>query len=259
MPNIHPTAIVDSSAKLADDVNVGAYAVIGANVEIGQACSIGPHVVINGPTIMGKSNRVFQFASLGEEPQDLSYRGQSTRLEIGDHNVFREFVTVQRGTDKDQAITRIGNHCYFMNYSHVGHDCTLHDHVMLANTAALAGHIEVFDHAKIGAFCAVHQFSRIGQHAFIARAAQLPQDIAPFLLVTGPGCELHGINMVGLKREGFSLSTVRRLREVFQIFFRRGHSNKDALALLLEMREQDPAVACFYDFVSAPSQRGIFR
>tara|TARA_R110000868_G_scaffold84822_6_gene238975 strand:- start:51555 stop:52343 length:789 start_codon:yes stop_codon:yes gene_type:complete len=256
---IHSTAVIHSSANIADDVEIGPYAIIGADVEIGAGSWVGPHAVINGESKFGKNNKFFQFCSVGEQPQDFSYAGEPTRLEVGDNNIFREFTTIQRGTVKDKGLTKIGNDNYFMNYVHIAHDCIIHNNTIFANSCALAGHVEVFDYAMVGALCAVHQFCRIGSYSFLARVAQVPKDVPPYLLVTGPGMELHGLNAVGLKRRGFSRESITILRKVFKLFYREGLSLKDATAEIEKLIPEDDAVKLFYDFITAEHSRGIAR
>lgn len=257
--NIHPTAIVDESAKIADGVTIGPYAFIGPNVTIGENCEIKHHASIVANTSLGKNNRVYQYASVGEMSQDFSDDGKDTWLQIGDNNVFREFVTINRGTAKDQRTTKIGNHNYFMAYVHVAHDCEIRNHCLLANNASLAGHVVVHDHAIIGALCGIHQFCHIGSYTFIARAAQVPNSVPPYLLVTGPGVEVHGLNIVGLKRQGFSVNAVQGLRRAFKIIYRDGLRLEEALEELKKLTEETPETQLLIDFIEKDAIRNIVR
>jgi acyl-[acyl-carrier-protein]--UDP-N-acetylglucosamine O-acyltransferase (EC 2.3.1.129) len=201
---IHPTALIHASAKLAPDVEVGAYTVIGADVEIGAGTWIGPHVVIDGPTRLGRENKIFQFASIGAAPQDLKYNNEPTRLEVGDRNIFRENTTINRGTTKDQLVTRIGNDNLFMTGAHVGHDCVVGSHCVLANYATLGGHVVIGDWVHMGGFAGVHQFCQVGAHAFIANNTAVTRDVPPFVMAVGRPAEPHSVNSEGLKRRGIA-------------------------------------------------------
>ena len=213
---IHDTAIIDASAQIAADVEIGAYSVIGADVEIASGTVIGPHVVVMGPSKIGHDNRIFQFSSIGEAPQDKKYQGERTWLELGDRNVIREFVTIHRGTNLGGGVTEIGGECLLMNYAHVAHDCKIGRRVVMANNATLAGHITIEDHCTIGALSAIHQFTKVGEYAFIGGKTGVPKDIPPFVIASGERARLHGLNLVGLKRSGFSKKTLKELFK-FQI------------------------------------------
>ena len=199
---IHPSAIVDPAAILAEDVSVGPFSIIGHDVEIGSGTTVGPHVVIKGPSRIGRDNRIFQFASVGEDPQDKKYQGEITRLEIGDRNVIREYCTIHRGTAQDQSLTRIGSDNLLMAYTHVAHDCVIGDGVIMANGASLAGHVSVDDHAILGGFSLVHQFCRIGRHSFSGMGSVISRDIPPYVMVGGSPTKPRGINNVGMERRG---------------------------------------------------------
>ena len=201
---IHPTALIAPDAQLAPDVEVGAYSVVGAGVTIGAGTWVGPHVVIEGPTTIGRDNRIFQFASIGAAPQDLKYSGEPTRLEIGDRNTFRENCTINRGTTKDQLVTRIAHDNLFMAGSHVGHDCVIGSHCVFANYATLGGHVEMGDWVHMGGFSGVHQFCKVGAHAFIANNTAVTRDVPPFVMAVGRPAEPHSVNSEGLKRRGFT-------------------------------------------------------
>jgi len=255
---IHETAIVDPSARIADDVSIGAYSVIGAEVEIGEGTKIGPHVVIHGPTTIGRNNQVFQFASLGEQPQDLKYANEPTRLEIGDHNMIREFVTLNRGTAEGGGVTRIGSHNLLMAYVHVAHDCQVGSHIVFANNASLAGHVVVEDYAGLGGFSLVHQFTRIGSHCFTSMGSAINRDVPPFVIVSGNYAKAYGINKVGLQRKGFSAEAIRALQNAFKILVRSHQSREAAMEEIQSLYEAHAEVKQFVDFISA-SKRGIVR
>lgn len=255
---IHQTAIIDPSAVIAGDVEIGAYSIIGADVEIGAGCWIGPHVVIKGPTRIGRDNRIFQFSSIGEQPQDLKYAGQPTRLEIGDRNTIREYVTLNRGTVEDAGITHIGSDNLLMAYVHVAHDCHVGNHVILANSASLAGHVHVGDHAILGGFTLVHQFSRIGEHCFTSMGSAVNRDIPPYVVVSGNYAKPNGINKEGLKRRGFSPESIRAIVNAYKLMVRSHKPRAEALKEVAPLVEQFPEVKIFVDFINA-SERGIVR
>ena len=206
---IDSRAVIDPSAELDEGVSVGPFSVIGAGVRIGKGTSIGPHVVVKGPTTIGCDNRIYQFASVGEDPQDKKYAGEPTRLEIGDRNVIRESATLHRGTVQDQGITRIGNDNLFMAYIHVAHDCVIGDNAILANGASLGGHVQIGDWAILGGFTMVHQFGRIGAHSFCGMGSAVNMDLPPFVTVSGQPAKPHGINSEGLRRRGYSDASLR--------------------------------------------------
>lgn len=255
---IHPTAIIDSSASLAEGVSVGAYSVIGPNVEIGAGTRISHHVCINGPARIGRDNRIFQFASIGEEPQDLSYKGEPTRLEIGDRNTIREFVTLSRGTPKGGGLTRIGDDNMLMAYVHIGHDCLVGNKNVFANSASLAGHVELGDQCILGGFSLVHQFSRVGSHAFTSMAAAINRDVPPFVIVSGNYARSFGINKIGLKRKGFSPELIDAIGKTYKLLVRNRVGRAEALEQLAPLAKAHPEVAMFVDFVTA-SKRGIVK
>lgn len=255
---IHPTAIIDPSARIAANVSIGPYSVIGADVEIGEGTWVGPHVVINGPTVIGKHNKIFQFASVGEECQDLKYKGEPTRLIIGDHNIIREFTTLQRGTIQDAEETRIGSHCLFMAYSHVAHDCILGDHVILANSAQVAGHCIIGHYAILGGNSGVHQFCQIGEHAFVGAGSTVLKDIPAYVTVQGYPAAPHGMNFEGLKRRGFSKDALKVLRQAYKVVYREGKTVKEAIAELQAINPVLPELNVFIDSIQN-SRRGITR
>jgi UDP-N-acetylglucosamine acyltransferase len=256
--SIHPTAVIAPDAVLAADVQVGAYAVIGSGVEIGPGSRIGPHVVIQGPTRIGADNRIFQFASVGDAPQDKKYRDEPTRLEIGDRNVVRECVTLNRGTTKDAGVTRIGNDNLFMAYSHVAHDCWVGDNCVFANSATLGGHVHVGDWVIMGGFSGVHQFCRVGAHAFIANNAAVTRDVPPYVMTVGQPAAAHSINSEGLKRRGFTPAQIRNLRNAFKLLYRSGLKLADAERELKALAVEQPEVAALAEFLPQ-STRSIVR
>ncbi|MCW8829125.1 MAG: acyl-ACP--UDP-N-acetylglucosamine O-acyltransferase [Gammaproteobacteria bacterium] len=258
MSGIHPTAIINSGAKIGEGVTVGPYSVIGADVEIGANSWIGPHVVVNGPTRIGCDNRIFQFASVGEIPQDLKYHGEPTRLEIGDRNTIREFVTINRGTVSGGGLTRIGDDNLLMAYIHIAHDCHIGNHVIFSNNASLAGHAVVGDHVILSGFTLVHQFCSIGDHAFTGMGSAVSKDVPPYLLVSGSPATPHGINKVGLKRRGFSDEQLRNLTNAYKILYRQGLGLEEAKAKLSEMANDHEELECFADFLQR-STRSIIR
>ncbi len=255
---IHATAIVDSAASLADNVSVGPYSVIEAGVEIDEGTDIGPHVVIKGPTKIGKNNRIFQFASVGEQPQDLKYAGQDTRLEIGDNNTIREYVTLNRGTVEDEGVTRIGSHNLLMTSAHVAHDCVIADHCILANAVALAGHVHVDEHAILGGYSTVHQFTRIGAHSFSGFATAIDRDILPFFTVAGNRARAVGINKEGLRRRGFTAEAIKALQQAFKLLVKSPIAHKDAMLKVEELGQDFTEVKALFDFIES-SERGWIR
>jgi UDP-N-acetylglucosamine acyltransferase len=256
--SIHPTAIVDPSATIAANVTIGAYSIIGAEVSIGEGCWIGPHVVINGPTCIGRENKIFQFASIGDAPQDKKYAGEPTRLEIGDRNVIRECCTINRGTVQDEGVTRIGCDNWIMAYVHVAHDCVVGNNIILANNVALAGHVSVGDFAILGGFTLVHQFCAIGTHAFTAMGSGIGKDVPPFLMVSGNPAHAHGLNSEGLKRRGFSPEAMSALRKAYKVLYRSGLTLKEAMPQLAALQAGQPEVGLFTEFLQRQT-RGIVR
>ncbi len=255
---IDPRAVVSPQARLAADVTVGPFSVIGADVEIGPRTIVAPHVVINGPTRIGADNRIFQFASIGDAPQDKKYQGEPTRLEIGDRNIFRESCTVNRGTTHDKGITRIGNDNLFMAYSHVAHDCVVGNDVVFANCAALAGHVEIGDFVTLGGLTAVHQFVKVGAYAFSGGGTIVTQDVPPYVMVAGNPAEPHGVNAIGLKRRGFTEEQVRNVREAYRILYRSDLKLSDAVDKLRALGETQPEVRFFVEFIGT-STRSLVR
>jgi UDP-N-acetylglucosamine acyltransferase len=255
---IHPTAIVDASAHLADDVEVGPFSVIGPDVEIGAGTVVGPHVVVKGPTRLGERNRIFQFASVGEDCQDKKYAGEPTRLEVGDDNVIREGVTLHRGTVQDRGVTTIGSRNLFMAYAHVGHDCVIGNDCILANQATLGGHVTLGDHAILGGLSALHQFCHVGAHAMCGGGSIITKDIPAYLMVNGNPAQAHGLNLVGLKRRGFSREALKALSEAYKVVYRQGQTLEQALQILTSRYAGMPEVEVFIDSLKH-STRGITR
>lgn len=255
---IHPQALIDPSAKIADNVSIGPFTVVGADVEIGAGTSIAPHVVINGPTTIGKDNTIFQFASIGEKPQDLKFNDEPTRLIIGDRNTVREYVTLHRGTPDGHYETIIGSDNLFMASCHVAHDCIIGDNVVMANATALAGHVVVEDHVILGGYTTVHQFTRIGSHAFSGFSTAIDRDVLPFFTVAGNRARAIGINKVGLKRKGFSSETIRALQEAFKLLIKSTSSHKVAREKVNEIAGHDENVRKIVDFLES-SERGWIR
>jgi UDP-N-acetylglucosamine acyltransferase len=255
---IDSRAIVSPQANLAADVTVGPFSIIGPDVTLGPGCVVGPHVVINGPTRIGAGNRFFQFASIGDAPQDKKYKGEPTRLVIGDRNVFRESCTVNRGTTHDKGVTTIGNDNLFMAYSHVAHDCLLGSNLVFANGATLGGHVEVADWVIIGGLAAIHQFCKIGAHAFIAGGAIVTRDVPTYVMAAGNPAGPHSVNAEGLKRRGFSPQQVRNVRYAFRLLYRSDLLLADAVAKLTELGKTQPEVAALVQFIGR-SERSLVR
>jgi len=255
---IDPRAIVSSEAQLAPDVTVGPFSIIGPQVRIGARTVVGPHVVVNGPTTIGADNRIFQFASLGDAPQDKKYRGEPTQLVIGDRNVFRESCTINRGTTHDRGVTRIGSDNLFMAYAHVAHDCQVGDNTVFANSVAMGGHVEVGDWVILGGLVAVHQFTKIGAHAFLGGGAILSRDVPPYVMVAGNPAVPHGVNAEGLRRRGFSDEQIRHIREAYRVLYRSELKLAEALERLAGLAQTHSEIRVFVDFIHG-STRGLVR
>lgn len=254
---IHPTALVDPSAQLADDVEVGAYSIIGPEVAIGAGSVIGPHVVVKGPTTLGARTRIFQFASVGEDCQDKKYAGESTRLVMGDDNIIREGVTLHRGTVQDRGETTVGSRNLFMAYVHVGHDCVIGNDCIFANQVTLAGHVHVGDSAILGGLAAVHQFCHFGEHAMAGGGSIITKDTPAFTMINGNPAQVRGLNLVGLKRRGFDREAISALTDAYKLLYRQGLTVEQALA---EMRKRYalPEVERFAASIECAT-RGIVR
>jgi UDP-N-acetylglucosamine acyltransferase len=255
---IHPTAVIDPSAKLADTVEVGAYTIIGANVEIGDKTWIGPHVVIQGPTKIGVENKLFQFSSIGDVPQDKKFHGETSYLEIGDRNTVREFATINRGTEDGGGVTRIGNDNWLMAYIHIAHDCLVGNNTIFANNASLAGHAVIEDFAILGGFTLVHQFCKIGQHAFCGMGSAISKDVLPYLMVNGSPAHAHGLNSEGIKRKGFSNEAMKALKDAYKIVYRLNLTIEEAKVKLKPLADIHPEVQNMLTFLNQ-SSRGILR
>jgi len=255
---IDSRAVISPQAQLAADVQVGPFSIIGADVVIGAGTWIGPHAVINGPTRIGAGNKIFQFASLGDAPQDKKYKGEPTRLEIGDRNVFRECVTVNRGTMHDEGVTRIGSDNLLMAYSHVAHDCQLGDQIVLSNCATLGGHVEIGDWVIMGGLSAVHQFTKIGAHCFIANNAAVTRDVPPYVMAVGQPAVPHSVNSEGLKRRGFTPEQILNIRRAYRVLYRSGLKLKAAMEALETTAATQSEIRPFVDFIKR-SERSIVR
>lgn len=255
---IDSKAVVDSNAEIADTVSIGPFSVIGGDVEIESGTVIGPHVVIKGPTSIGRDNQIFQFASIGEDPQDRKYAHEVTRLQIGDRNSIREFCTIHRGTKQDRGVTAIGNDNLFMAYTHVAHDCVIGNHVIMANGASLAGHVHIDDHAILGGFTLVHQFTQIGQLSFSAMGSAITQDIPPFVMVGGRPTRPHGINSVGMERNGCSPEVIRLIRKAYKILYKSNLKLEDAIEEMEDIAGECEELSNMVSFLRNVT-RGILR
>lgn len=249
---VHPNAKIDSN------VEIGPWSVIGPDVEIGAGTIIGPHVVITGNTKIGENNKIYQFASLGDAPQDLSYSDEQTHLIIGDNNVIREYVMISRASAKDDKVTSIGNNNYLMAFVHIGHDCKIGNHIIMVNYAALSGHVTVGDYANIGGYAAVHQFCQIGAYSFIGRASYVTKDVLPYVMISGNNVSACGLNTVGLKRNGFSVDDIEALRRAYKIIFRRGLTVQQAIVELIEIAPECEKIMPLIDGLKG-STRGVVR
>jgi UDP-N-acetylglucosamine acyltransferase len=258
VPTIHPTALVDAGAKIADGVAIGAYSIVGPDVAIGAGTRIGPHAVVTGRTTIGARNRIFQFASVGEIPQDRKYGGEPTLTTIGDDNVIREFVTIHAGTAQDRGETTIGNGNWFLAYTHVAHDCVVGDFTTFSNNAQIAGHVTIGDWVVLGAYAGVHQFCRIGEHAMLAAGAIVLQDVPPYVMAAGYPAKPAGTNNEGLRRRGFSAADIAAVRRAYKTLYRTGLSLDDARDVLARSAAEAPLLAPLVAFL-AESGRGIVR
>lgn len=257
-PSIHASAQVDPAAVIGEDVQVGAFCVIGPDVEIGAGSRIDPHVVIEGPTRIGRDNRIHSFAVVGGAPQDKKYAGEPTRLEIGDGNTIREYVTINRGTSQDIGVTRVGDDNWIMAYVHIAHDCQVGDHCILANNATLAGHVELGDWAILGGFAGIHQFCKIGAHAFIGMGSLINADVPPYVMVAGQYARPRGINAEGLKRRGFEPGRISAIKKAYRTLFISGRPLAEARAELEPLAGDAPDIRAMLDFIGA-SERSILR
>jgi UDP-N-acetylglucosamine acyltransferase len=256
--NIHPTAIVADSARLADDIEIGAYSIIGEQVEIGSGCQVDSHVVINGPTTIGNDNHIYQFCSVGDDPQDKKYANEPTRLEIGNGNTIREFCTISRGTVQDAGVTVIGDDNWIMAYVHIAHDCQIGDHCIMANNATLAGHVHVGDWAIFAGFTGAHQFCHVGAHAFLGMYAGTSQDVPAYTMIGGQPPSPKGINSEGLKRRGFTTEQIRNIRNAYRVVYRSGLKLAEAIVELESAVADQPELELFVESLKS-SERGIIR
>ena len=255
---IHATAIISDSAKVADDVEIGPYTIVGDNVEIGSGTRIDSHVVINGPTIIGSDNHIYQFASIGDDPQDKKYRGERTRLLIGNRNTIREFTTISRGTTQDIGDTIIGDDNWIMAYVHIAHDCVIGDKTIMANNVTLAGHVHVADWVIFGGFSGAHQFSRIGAHAFLGMYSGVNRDVPAYTMVSGQPAVPRGINSEGLKRRDFSEEQIRNIKNAYRLVYRKGLKLAEAVTEIDELSKTQPELVIFLESLRS-SERGIIR
>jgi UDP-N-acetylglucosamine acyltransferase len=255
---IDPKAIIDNKAELDDNVSVGPFSVIGPDVKIGAGTVIGPHVIIKGPTRIGKDNRIYQFSSIGEDPQDRKYAAEVTRLEIGDRNTIREFVTMHRGTKQDRGVTQIGHDNLFMAYTHVAHDCLIGNQVIMANGASLAGHVRLNSHAILGGFTLVHQFTQIGQYSFSAMGSAITQDIPPFVMVGGRPTRPHGINSVGMERNGIAAEDIRLIRKAYKMIYKMNLRMEEAIERMEDLAGDSKELSEMVSFLRNVT-RGILR
>jgi UDP-N-acetylglucosamine acyltransferase len=255
---IDPRAVISPKAELAEGVTVGPYAVIEDGVSIGKGTWVGPHAVIKGITTIGEGNKIFQFASIGDAPQDLKYKGEPTRLQIGDRNVFREFTTMNRGTAQGGGLTVIGSDNLFMAYTHVAHDCRVGNKIVMANYATLAGHVELGDWVIMGGYSGTHQFTKVGAHAFLGNNAAVTRDVPPYVMAVGTPAVPHSINSEGLKRRGFTPEQIRGLKNAYRVLYRSDLKLDDAVAELRKMAETEPVIQPMLDFIAA-STRSLVR
>ena len=257
--SIHSTAIIDEDARVHAECKIGPYCVIAAGVELGEGCHLVSHVVVEGPTKIGKDNRFFPFASIGMAPQDLTYAGEPTRLEIGDHNEIREYVTINRGTVKGGGVTRVGDYNLVMAYTHIAHDCQIGNHVIMANAATLGGHVTVEDWASVGALCPVHHFVRIGTHSIIGGGSTITQDVLPFSKTSAArGTHAYGLNSIGLERRGFAKDRIRKLHHAYKILLASKLNTSQALEKLTAEKDRGEDVDVLIRFIEA-SQRGVIK
>ena len=259
MTTVHPTAIVSSRAELAPDVEVGPYAVIGPEVEIGPGSKVGSHAVVEGPTRMGERNVIHPHAAVGRDPQDKKFRpGEASRLEIGDDNTIREFVTINRGTEEGGGVTRIGNECWLMASVHIAHDCTLGDGVIMANLASLAGHVHIGNHVTMAGFSGAHQFCRIGDYSFVGIYSGITRDVPPCVLVAGQPPKPRGVNVIGLRRHGFSAEQRANIERAYRTLYRKELSRARATEIIAEAAREQPELVLMAEFL-AETGRGLLR
>lgn len=259
MSEIHQHAIISPRARIGAGVQIGAYAVVGDDVELGEGCVLQHHSVVQGPSRLGRKNRIYPFAVIGGDPQDRTFAGERVSLEVGDENTFREFCTVNRGTAKGGGVTRVGNHNLIMNYAHIGHDDQIGNHTEFVNGATLAGHVTVEDYASIGAFCPVHQFCRIGRHAYIAANTVITQDVPPFSKIVAPReTRCYGLNAVGLERHGFTPERIAALEKAYRLLLRSKLNTTQAVAAMRETLNGSADVLQLITFIES-AERGLTK
>lgn len=256
--SIHPTAIIAASAVIGENVEIGPYSVVGEDVEIGSGTRVAAHVVINGPTRIGRDNRIYQFASIGDDPQDKKYAGEPTRLEIGDRNTIREYCTISRGTVQDAGVTTLGDDNWIMAYVHIAHDCRIGSHTIFANNATLAGHVSVGDWVIFAGFSGAHQFCRVGAHAFLGMYCGTNRDVPAYTLMAGQPAEPRGINSEGLRRRGFTPEQIRHIKNAYRIVYRRGLKLADAIREIEALVPAQPELGLFLESLRE-SERGLVR
>lgn len=257
MPDIHPSAVVDSAARLGSDVEIGPFCVVGPDVSLGDNCRLHSHVAIAGQTSIGAGCEIFPFASIGHIPQDMKYQGEDSRLDIGDENIIREYVTINPGTAGGGMVTRVGSHCLLMAHAHIAHDCVIGDHVIMANGATLAGHCVVGDHAILGGLSACHQFVRIGEHAFVGGMSGVENDVIPYGMIVGTRANLKGLNIVGIKRSGLSRDELRNLREAYDLLFAEEGTLQDRTEEVARTFPGDRHIDRLLEFIRADSHRSL--
>jgi UDP-N-acetylglucosamine acyltransferase len=256
---IHKTAVISSGAEISEGVEIGPYAIIGGKVRIARNTKIGAHTVIEGNTEIGENNNISHFVTIGTPPQDIGYKGEDTRIVIGSNNTIREYATVHRATTKQDWVTIIGNDNYIMSYSHIAHDCVIGNKIIMVNAATLGGHTSVGDHVTLSSFIASHQFVRIGAYAFVSGLTGLPRDIPPYMIASGPRASLHGLNLVGLRRNDFSREAINGLRKAYRIIWRESTLLKEGIERVKKEMETFPELEILMDFLTADSPRGITR
>ncbi len=257
--NVHPTALIDRQAKVPASCRIGPYCVVGAGVELGERCRLISHVAIEGPTTIGSDNSFFPFAAIGMAPQDVTYKGEPTRLEIGSHNEIREYVTINRGTLKGGGVTRVGSHILIMAYTHIGHDCVIGDHAMLVNGATIAGHVTVEEWAVVGALCPVHQFVRIGAHSYVGGGTTITQDVLPFSMTSAArDTHAYGLNKIGLERRGFSKERIAKIHHAYKVLLASKLNTSQALEKLKSEPNPGDDVAMLIRFIET-AERGIIK
>jgi UDP-N-acetylglucosamine acyltransferase len=257
---IDSRAVISPSARIGSGVRIGAYAVVGDDVELGDGCILDPHALVKGPARLGRKNHLYSFCAVGGDPQDLTYSSERVSLEVGDENEFREFVTISRGTKKGGGVTRIGSYNLVMVYAHIGHDCQIGNHTIFVNNATLAGHVTVEDHAQVGAFCPVHQFCRIGRHAYIAAHTVVTQDVPPFAKIVAPReTRCYGVNSIGLERSGFPPERIQSIEQAYRLLLRSKLNTTQAVEKMRETLSSSEDVLTLIDFIESTADRGLTK